>query len=194
MSKRRNNSPPPKALAKLPAEVDDAALFRAAVAGVKPLAKGRALPPKVKKPAPVPRSRIADERAVLVESLAMPPEDADVDSGEVSSYAAPGVQHGVLRKLKRGQIRCEAEIDLHGLTRDRAQANLVAFISAAHKHGVRCVKVVHGKGLGSGNKGPVIKRSLGRWLRRSEVLAWASAPGNQGGAGATLVLLRAPKG
>ena len=176
---------------KLPAEVDDAALFRAAVAGVKPLRKGRAAPLKVKKPAPIPRQRIADDRAVMRESLATPPEDADVDSGEVSSYAAPGVQHAVLRKLKRGQIRCEAEIDLHGLTRDRAQANLVAFIATAHEHGMRCVKVVHGKGLGSGNKGPVIKRSLGRWLRRSEVLAWASAPGNQGGSGATLVLLKA---
>lgn len=193
MSKRRE---PPKKLmaAETDATADDAALFRAAVAGVKPLAKGRSAPPKRKKPAPIPRSRIADERAVLVESLAMPPEDADVESGEVSAYAAPGVQHAVLRKLKRGQIRCEAEIDLHGLTRDRAQANLVAFIAAAHKHGMRCVKVVHGKGLGSGNKGPVIKRSLGRWLRRSEVLAWASAPGNQGGSGATLVLLKAQKG
>jgi DNA-nicking Smr family endonuclease len=182
-----------KVAPKLPVEADDAALFRAAVAGVKPLAKGRAAPPKVKKPAPIPRSRIADERAVLRESLATPPEDADVDSGEVSSYAAPGVQHSVLRKLKRGQIRCEAEIDLHGLTRDRAQTNLLAFIASAHKQGARCVRIVHGKGLGSGNKGPVIKRSLGRWLRRSEVLAWTSAPGNQGGSGATLVLLKAPK-
>ena len=193
MSKRRNSLPPNTPSLKLPAEADDTALFRAAVAGVKPLHKGRAAAPKLKPPAPVPRQRIADERAVMRESLATPPEDADVESGEVSAYAAPGVQHAVLRKLKRGQFRCEAEIDLHGLTRDRAHANLLAFLSAAHKHGIRCVKVVHGKGLGSGNKGPVIKRSLGRWLRRSEVLAWASAPGNQGGSGATLVLLRALK-
>ena len=178
---------------KLPIEVDDAALFRAAVAGAKPLAKGRAAVPKVKKPAPIPRSRIADERAVLKESLEAPPEDADVESGEVSAYASPGVQHATLRKLKRGQFRCEAEIDLHGLTRDRAHANLLEFISKAYAHGIRCVRIIHGKGLGSGNKGPIIKRSLGKWLRRSEVLAWASAPGNQGGSGATLVLLRAMK-
>jgi DNA-nicking Smr family endonuclease len=192
MSKRRG-TPTIKPTPLLPAEADDAALFRAAVAGVKPLAKGRALPPKVKKPAPVPRSRIADERAVLRESLATPPEDADVESGEVSAYAAPGVQHATLRKLKRGQFRCEAEIDLHGLTRDRAHANLIEFLTKAHAHGMRSVRIVHGKGLGSGNKGPVIKRSLGKWLRRSEVLAWASAPGNQGGSGATLVLLKAQK-
>lgn len=192
MSKRRE---PPKTLmaAETDAAASDAALFRAAVAGVKPLAKGRAAPPKVKKPAPIPRSRIADERAVLKESLAAPPEDADVESGEVSSYSSPGVQHATLRKLKRGQFRCEAEIDLHGLTRDRAHADLLTFIAKAYDHGMRCIRIVHGKGLGSGNKGPVIKRSLGKWLRRSEVLAWASAPGNQGGSGATLVLLRAMK-
>ena len=194
MSKRRGMPLPIKPAPKLPAVADDAALFRAAVAGVKPLAKGRAAAPKRKPPLPVPRSRIADERAVLVESLATAPEDADVESGEVSAYSAPGVQHATLRKLKRGQFRCEAEIDLHGLTRDRAHANLLSFLTAAHQRGMRCVRIVHGKGLGSGNKGPVIKRSLGRWLRRQEVLAWASAPGNQGGSGATLVLLKAQKG
>jgi DNA-nicking Smr family endonuclease len=187
MTKPRGTTP------KLPDDADDATLFRAAVAGAKPLAKGRAAVPKLKKPAPVPRSRIADERAVLRESLATPPEDADVESGEVDAYAAPGVQHAVLRKLKRGQFRCEAEIDLHGLTRERAHADLIEFLTKAHAHGMRSVRIIHGKGLGSGSKGPVIKRSLGSWLRRSEVLAWASAPGNQGGSGATLVLLKAMK-
>lgn len=191
MSKARGRAPSlPK---DVPEAVDDATLFRAAVAGAKPLKKGRAQPPKTRKPAPVPRSRIADERAVLEESLAAPPEDADVESGEVSSYAAAGVQHAVLRKLKRGQYRCEAEVDLHGLTRDRAHADLLLFLKNAHAVGMRCVRIIHGKGLGSGSKGPVIKRSLGKWLRRDEVLAWATAPGNQGGSGATLVLLRAAK-
>jgi DNA-nicking Smr family endonuclease len=187
MSKKRA-TPPPTA----PAVADDAALFRAAVAGAKPIRKGRAQPPAKARPDPVPRQRIADEQAVLEESLALPPED-DVDYGEVSSYAAPGVQLAVMRKLRRGQYRCEAEIDLHGQTRVRAHANLLAFIAAARKHGARCVRVVHGKGNRSGHKGPVLKRSIGIWLRRAEVLAWANAPANQGGSGATLVLLRAER-
>jgi len=182
MTKRRSPAPEEP--------LDDAALFRAAVADAKPLHKGRATRPAITKPAPKPISRLADERAVLAESLATPPEEADLDSGEVTSYARAGVQHAVLRRLRRGNYRCDAELDLHGLTRDRAHAELVSFLRAAIERGARCVRVIHGKGLGSGARGPVLKGALGRWLRRDEVLAYASAPPAQGGSGATLVLLR----
>jgi DNA-nicking Smr family endonuclease len=173
-----------------PAPADDAALFRAAVAGAVPLRKGRSAGPVKRKPRPVPAKRLADERAVLEESLAMPPEDADLDSGEVTSYARPGVQHAVLKRLRRGTYRCDAELDLHGMTRERAHASLIGFLRESIADGARCVRIIHGKGLGSGNRGPVLRTSLGRWLRRDEVLAYASAPPAQGGSGATLVLLR----
>lgn len=172
---------------------DDATLFRRTVGAVKPVPSGRRPAPPRTPPQPIARSRLADERAALAESLAAPPADADIDSGEGHEYARPGIQHAVMRKLKRGQYRCDAELDLHGLTRDRAHAELVSFLFHSQASGARCVRIIHGKGHNSGNRGPVIKQSLKSWLRRDEVLAYASAPTNQGGSGATLVLLRAER-
>lgn len=189
--------PKPPRLAAAPAELDpeldDGALFRRVVGKVKPVVGGRRVEPKRRKPKPTPRSRIADERAVLAESLLPPPIDADIESGEGHEYKRPGVQDAVLRKLRRGHYRVDAELDLHGLTRDKAHAELTAFLAGARGYQARCVRIIHGKGHNSGNRGPVIKQSVRSWLRRSEVLAYCSAPQAQGGSGATLVLLRAER-
>ena len=165
--------------------LDDASLFRAAIGKVGPVKGGRPAAPKRKAPAPKPRSRIADERAA--------PPDADIDSGEGHEYKRPGVQDAVLRKLRRGTYRVDAELDLHGLTRERAHAEFISFLADARSNGLRCIRIIHGKGHHSGTKGPVIKQSLRTWLRRDEVLAYSSAPIDQGGSGATLVLLRAER-
>lgn len=176
-------------------DLDERELFRRAVGKVKPVRGGRVAPPRKSPPAPKARSRIADERAVLRESLLPPPDHDDplVAKGEGHEYRAPGVQDAVMRKLKRGQYRVDAELDLHGLTRDKAHAELVGFLAGARGPTTRCVRIIHGKGHNSGAKGPVIKRSVHSWLRRSEVLAFASAPPAQGGSGATLALIKADR-
>lgn len=186
---------PTRSAALPPADpsLDDATLFRHVVGKVKPVRGGRPAEPKRRKPKATPRSRIADERAALKESLLPPPPDADIDTGEGHEYKRPGVQDAVLRKLRRGTYRVDAELDLHGLTRDKAHAEFKSFLAESRALGARCVRIIHGKGHNSGNRGPVIKQSLKSWLRRDEVLAYASAPTNQGGSGATLVLLRAER-
>jgi DNA-nicking Smr family endonuclease len=65
------------------------------------------------------------------------------------------------------------------------------FLREAQSHGWRCVRVVHGKGLGSPGRVPVIKDKVKRWLVQSDrVLAFVQARGDDGGAGALIVLLQ----
>ena len=98
------------------------------------------------------------------------------------------------RKLRAGEWSIQREVDLHGLRSDEAREALGAFIRAANKAGVRCVRVVHGKGLGSPGKQPVLKTKTQRWLiQKNEVLAFVQAKPAEGGAGALVVLL-APVG
>jgi DNA-nicking Smr family endonuclease len=173
-----------------PDEADEAArLFRAAVRGVKPLAAGVAA---VQPPRPKPRARFAraDRAAVLKESLAAEPPDPALASGEELVYHRPDVQATVLRRLKRGEYRVEREIDLHGLTVAEAKHALRQFLIEALERRVRCVRIVHGKGLRSGHRGPVLKAAVGAVLRRTgAVLAYVSARRTDGGTGAVYVLL-----
>lgn len=172
---------------------DDAAAFRAAMADVaqRPPSSRAELRPAP--PAPRARSLEADERAVL-EELASGAFDSDpVDSVEVLAYRAAGIQDGVWRRLRRGGYRIGAELDLHGLNRDRARAAVTRFIAESIDHDLRCVRIIHGKGLGSPNTGPVIRSLLDGWLRRHrDVLAFCAARPHDGGTGAAYVLLRAP--
>ena len=101
------------------------------------------------------------------------------------------MQKKVFRKLKRGQYSIEAELDLHGLTKVEAEEQLNMFISEIRDQGIRCVRIIHGKGYGSTNKGPVIKPLVNRWLQqRSEILAFCSARPADGGTGAVYVLVK----
>ena len=134
--------------------------------------------------------READERAVLEELLEHDPEHW-VESGEDLSYRAPGLQDSVFRRLRRGTYRVGAELDLHGMTSVVAKTALHHFLADCVARGVRCARVIHGKGLRSSNQGPVLKSRVDHWLRRrKDVLAFVSARPQDGGTGAVYVLLR----
>ena len=135
-------------------------------------------------------SRRADEARVLADSLAFDAHDLDVESGDELGYRRDGTSEAVLRRLRRGEYAIRDEIDLHGMTQDEARSALGAFLAEAILHGHRCVRIIHGKGRGSGNRGPVLKSAVNRWLRRhAAVAAFCSARRNDGGTGALYVLL-----
>ena len=166
--------------------------FLAAMADVQPRRSSDRLPPERSKPSTRPRSTEADERAVLVESLYGELEPELIDSGDTLSYRSDGIQDRIWRKLRRGGFRVRAELDLHGLNRERAHAEVSAFLSDCLDQDARCVRIIHGKGNRSPNSGPVIKTLLDSWLRRRrDVLAFCSARSHDGGTGAIYVLLRA---
>ncbi len=174
---------------------DDAALFREAVGNVRPLKQKKNSAnrhqPETVRPAPKAAQRRRDEQAALAESRSTMPPDADVETGEELSYRRDGVDARIFRKLRNGRISVREEVDLHGLRRDEARAYLHDFIRYSHEKGLRCVRVVHGKGLGSGPDGPVLKHGVNNWLRSwDEVLAFCSAPPADGGTGAVYVLLK----
>ena len=143
------------------------------------------------RPEPHPRQREADERAALREALS---DEVDVESllltDDGLSFRRPGLSPDVVTRLRRGQWSIQAQIDLHGLRRDEARDQLAAFVRDALQRGQRCVRVIHGKGLGSPGREPVLKAKVQRWLAQcQEVIAFAQASGPQGGAGALVVLL-----
>ena len=168
----------------------DRELFRQSVGPVKPLRCDR-IDPIPSHPAPIPRFTRADERRVLDDMLSDYFEPAELDTGEELYYRAEGVQQAVLRKLRRGQFRVGAALDLHGMTVVMAREALAGFLRAARRESLSCVRIVHGKGNGSRHRGPVLKQKLNHWLRqRDEVLAFCSARPVDGGTGAVYVLLR----
>jgi DNA-nicking Smr family endonuclease len=167
-------------------------LFRLAAGPVQPLAtKGQATL-QTAKPQPLPLQRQRDEQAALAEALS---DEFDastlLDTDESLSFRRPGIGPDVTRKLRRGDWAIQAQIDLHGLRSDEAREQLAQFIREAHKQGLRCVRVVHGKGLGSPGKTPVLKGRVQGWLaQKKEVLAFVQARPMEGGAGALVVLLQ----
>jgi DNA-nicking Smr family endonuclease len=170
---------------------DDAHLFREAVRDVKPLAfEAPAVAEPPRRPPPRARFTRADRHAVLQESLYADVADPELASGEELVFAREGLQHGVLRKLRRGQYQVGAEIDLHGFTVPEAKEALRGFLANALDRHIRCVRIVHGKGLRSGHRGPVLKGVVSNVLRRvGPVLAYVSARPVDGGTGALYVLL-----
>jgi DNA-nicking Smr family endonuclease len=170
---------------------DDLDAFRQAMADVRRRPVSDRHAPHRRAPAPQPRSREADERAVLEELRHAPLDIETVESSDTLSYRAPGLQDAVWRRLRRGGYRIGAELDLHGLNRDQARVAVQVFLADCQAADRRCVRIIHGKGLGSPNTGPVIKSLLDSWLRRRhDVLAFCSARPHDGGTGAVYVLLR----
>jgi DNA-nicking Smr family endonuclease len=168
---------------------EDEQAFRKAMSGVRPLPTG-VHRPAVPKPRPVARFSRADRVEVLRESLLPPADLSLLDTGEELTFRRPGVREETLRRLRRGQYSVEAEIDLHGLGRHAAHDALRQFINSALARDLSCVRVIHGKGRGSGPQGPVLKHVVNHWLRRiDDVLAFASARPVDGGTGAAYVLL-----
>jgi DNA-nicking Smr family endonuclease len=171
---------------------DDARLFREAVRDVKPL--GLPVPaivaPKVRARARFTR---ADRAAVLRESLKPPAADPAIAAGDELVFHRPQVQARVMRRLRRGEYRVQREIDLHGLNVAQAKHALRRFLIDALEAHAHCVRIIHGKGLRSGHRGPVLKGAVSAVLRHSgAVLAYVSARPVDGGTGALYVLLAGP--
>lgn len=180
----------------LPEHIDDpAALFRHAVGQAAPLPdKNRA---ELQRPLPAPRPRMheADEAAALCESIDAPLSFEDrIDIGEEGVHLRDGLPRRVLTDLRRGRWVVQAELDLHGLTRDEARSALGHFLHHVLESGYRCIRLIHGKGLGSPGREPVLKHLSRGWLmQRNEILAFCQARPHDGGEGALLILLRTPR-
>jgi DNA-nicking Smr family endonuclease len=172
--------------------VADADDFRRAIGEVEPLkTPPRTTVPRVP-PSPLPLQSLRDEEAVLQEALSdeYDPESL-LDIDETLSYHRPGVSQEVVKKLRRGAWIVQAQLDLHGMRREEAREALAEFIRESVKRGLRCLRVIHGKGLGSIGKHPVLKGKVRAWLvQKAEVIAFCQARPHDGGAGAVLVLLQ----
>jgi DNA-nicking Smr family endonuclease len=174
----------------------DKDLFIRAAGAVKPLPDKRKVLHKVEKKMPPTMQYQKDEKAVLKEAIS---DEFDVSTllevDEQLSFRRSGIGTDVTRKLRRGDWSIQRQLDLHGLRRDDARETLSIFIREAHQHGIRCVRVVHGKGLGSPGKAPVLKSRVHSWLvQKNEVLAFVQAKPADGGAGALVVLLMPSRG
>jgi DNA-nicking Smr family endonuclease len=180
----------------------DADVFRAAVRDVTPLAQtpataGLSKPKpraRLRKPAPSDLENL-DEAMPLIGVEGTAAADASSDTVTVDgalSFQRGGVRIQVMRRLRRGLYPIDDELDLHGLTQSAARNQLADFIARSRDGGLRCVRIIHGKGYRSGARGPVLKTAVNLWLRRHmEVMAFVSARAIDGGTGALYVLLRA---
>ena len=144
-------------------------------------------------PKPIAKQFIRDEKQALKDSLSDDFYPAhELESGEELLYLRTGQSPDVLSKLRRGFWVVQAQIDLHGLISYEAREYVAEFLSSCKKRNIRCVRIVHGKGLGSRNREPVLKHKLRNWLmQKDEVLAYAQAKPEDGGSGAVIVLLKA---
>ncbi len=171
---------------------DDADLFRRHMSDARPLrGDADAVPPPASRARPRARFSRRDEQNALRETLEADVESTNFHSGQSLTFVRPIVGRRTFRKLARGNFSVQSEIDLHGLTVPEARIVLADFIEASVDSGHRCVRVIHGKGLGSGNRGPILKRKVDTWLRKWDaVLAFISARQVDGGTGAVYVLLK----
>ena len=166
-------------------------LFTRAVGKVAPISQPERVWSPPQRPLPRPIQQDLDDEAVMHESMS---DEFDIttllDADDQLSFRRLGIGTDVTRKLRKGEWSIQGQIDLHGLRSDEARNAIGQFIRDAKRMGWRCVRVVHGKGLGSPGKEPVLKSKVQRWLvQKSEVLAFVQAKPSDGGAGALVVLL-----
>jgi len=167
-------------------------LFVRAAGAVKPIRDHGRVHLAPDQPPPIAVQQQLDEQRVLQEAIS---DEFDastlLDVDDALSFRRPGIGTDVTRKLRKGGWSIQGEIDLHGLRREEAREALSGFVRDAHRRGWRCVRIVHGKGLGSPGKTPVLKGRVQSWLiQKNEVLAFVQARGDEGGAGALVVLLK----
>ncbi len=172
---------------------DDAALFRAAVHGTRPARPVNRIEPFRRLPAPVPVKRLEDEQAVLDELARLALDGVeDIEIEDDGLFLRTGLPRDILRKLRRTHWVIQDHLDLHGLTGDEAALETARFLAECRKRGLRCVRIVHGKGLRSRGREPVLKSRIRKLLtRREEVLAFVEPRAAEGGGGAVVVLLQA---
>lgn len=184
------------AVAPPAAEAADVNLSEA-FADVEPLRRASRVAIQREPPSSVAAQRLADDAAALSESkYGVEPSPLSWEAGQEheahQTFLRKGLGSDVLTRLRRGQWSVQGELDLHRHTREEAREALISFLSEARGCGWRCVRIVHGKGLSSPNREPVLKGKVRSWLaQRDEVLAYCEAPRHSGGSGAVLVLLKA---
>lgn len=168
---------------------DERELFRSSVGRVRRLNKERTdSRPRGAKPEATQRR--ADEARVMEELARGDLDFTGLETGEELTWLRPGLQKRVLQRLRRGHWRVQDELDLHQMNVDAAASSIRRFLADAERGGLTCVKIIHGKGLRSGPRGPRIKRLTGRLLSRHPcVLAFTGARPRDGGTGAVYVLL-----
>ncbi len=165
-------------------EHDDAALLRAALAGVEPLP-----PPNRVNLKPAPRRARLNQANISITSADILSDNCDLTPP--NEYLSNGLSRMTLRKLRRNHWPIQAKLDLHGLYSDTARVTLQAFLSQAQQQGGRCVLVIHGKGINSASGEAILKTRTRNWLMQlSGVLAYCDATPELGGSGAVLILLR----
>ena len=171
-------------------EARESDVFREAVRDVVPIRKANRVEPFRAPPPPIPAKRQEDERAVLGELARLACDDDVIEFEDDGVFLRPGLPRDILRKLRRTHWVIQDHIDLHGLTGDEAVAQTALFLADCRRRGKRCVRIVHGKGLRSPGREPVLKRRIRKLLtRRDEVLAFVEPRAIHGGAGAVVVLL-----
>ncbi len=184
----------PRGRIQVPEQDESAqALLRAALADVTPLPPTNRARLARPRPKPVAAQRQLDDRAVLRDTLSDAPAwELGLENGEELLFLRNGISAQHLKKLRRGHWAVQDHLDLHGLTSPEARVLIAEFLAHCVRNGLRCVRIVHGKGLGSPNREPVLKKKVAGWLaQRDEVLAYCQAPQADGGGGAVLVLLKA---
>jgi len=170
--------------------------LREVFADVKPLGARNQVRLAHTQPGTAPAQRIADEADALAASrYGAEPSLGDWEPGQEheaeQTFLRKGLAQDLLAQLRRGRWAVQGELDLHRLTSEEARDALADFLNDARSNGWRCVRIVHGKGLSSPNREPVLKAKVRRWLtQRDEVLAYCEAPRHAGGSGAVLVLLK----
>jgi DNA-nicking Smr family endonuclease len=176
----------------VPPPGDDGDLFEKLFENVTRLPDhGRVVHPRPKRK-PIPVQRLRDERAALADSLSDHITwDIGLETGEELVYLRNGLSQQTVKKLRRGHWVIQDELDLHGQTSIEARALLVEFLNDCLRNDARCVRIIHGKGLRSKNREPVLKTKVANWLiQRDEVLAFCQARQTDGGSGAVVVLLK----
>lgn len=169
---------------------NDKQAFRKAVGDARPLKQDKIAPHR-RRPKPIPHQTIADQRAVMASLLSDEFDPAEIETGEELLFVRPGLQNTLVRKFRRGQFIIEAELDLHGRVVVEAREMVNAFLREARLSNKRVVRIIHGKGMSSAGKLPVLKGKVNSWLRqKDEVLAFCSARPTHGGTGAVYVLLK----
>ena len=171
---------------------EDIELFRRSVGPVRKINHDKAVHTQKVRP-PRPQQRQLIEEAPVADTFSdYFDTDGDVSSDETLFFTRPGIQQRKLQQLRRGRLFVGAELDMHGMTVVVARNELVHFITSCRDQHIRCVRIIHGKGYSTGGQAPVLKNRLNNWLRQHhDVLAFSSAPQNEGGSGAVNVLLRA---
>ena len=168
---------------------EDSALFREAVGSITPIKQENILHRK-------PKEKVKRQKTEIEKPSSQSLYDSEfeqnlLERGDELFFARPGLQKQTIRKLRRGQIKVDEELDLHGMTTDMARNALQNFLDDCHNYSWRCVSIIHGKGIGSENKKPIIKNKVNNWLRqRDDVLAFCSAIRADGGTGAIYCLLK----